>query len=182
MNLIDLPQDADDSLQSLLGFHRRIERQLAELARLAARLDVEDIDVPAMAMAESLLAFFGDALGLHHDDEDDVVAIVLARARKSAEHDEVCDFTQRLQSEHRQMEVTWRGLRRCLDSVAAGVRRRLPGDLVHYFRAMHAGHIAEEEIGLHRLAARFLQSSDRAAIARGMAARRRRGYPCRPVM
>jgi len=52
----------------------------------------------------------------------------------------------------------------------------VPPDLLQYFRALHGGHIAEEEASLHLLAARLLPPPDCVALARGMAARRVRKH------
>jgi len=51
-----------------------------------------------------------------------------------------------------------------------------PVDLVHYFRVLHSTHISIEEAGLHVVAARHLVASDRAALGRGMVARRTRRH------
>src|SRR5262249_52394869 len=172
MNLRDLPLHVDDPVDALLAFHRRIERQLAALGALPAWLESHGLDAESSAHAGSCVAFFEDALQLHHADEAELLALLEPRMRATGQRDEFEDLRQRLESEHRQMDVTWRGLRRPLEGIAAGIARRLPPDLLHYYRALHAGHIAEEEASLHLLAARALSSSDRSALARGMAARR----------
>lgn len=174
MNLRDLPFHVGDPVDALLGFHRRIERQLAALGALPARIEACGLDAEASAHAASALAFFRDALATHHADEAELLTLLAARVRSQGRNAEFDDLRQRLESEHRQMAATWRGLERPLTGIAEGVARRLPPDLVHFFRAMHAGHIAEEEGSLHVLAARALHASDRNALARGMAARRAR--------
>ena len=174
MNLRDLPFYVADPVDALLAFHRRIERQLAALGALPARLEAHGLDAEASAQAASALVFFRDALALHHADEAELLALLGPRMHARAERDEFGDLRNRLESEHRQMGVTWRGLRRPLEGIAEGVSRHLPPDLLHYFRALNAGHIAEEEASLHLLAARALPEADRAALARGMAARRTR--------
>ena len=174
MNLRDLPFDIGDPVDALLAFHRRIERQLAVLGALPARLEMCGLDAEASAHAASCVAFFRDTLALHHADESELLALLEPRMRSGGHRDEFEDLRQRLESEHRQMDATWRGLNRPLEGISEGMARRLPPDLLHYFRAMHAGHIADEEAGLHLFAARALPRSDRAALARGMAARRTR--------
>jgi hypothetical protein len=68
------------------------------------------------------------------------------------------------------------GSERELEGIAEGMRRNLPADLVQYFRACQSTHISIEEAGLHVTAARCLRASDRAALERGMQARRTRKY------
>jgi hemerythrin-like domain-containing protein len=174
MNLRDLPFHVGDPVDALLAFHRRIERQLAALGAIPARLEERGLDAETSAQAASSIAFFRGALSLHHADEAELLTLLEPRMRSRGEREEFDDVRQRLESEHRQMDATWRSLNRPLAGIAEGVARRIPADLLHYFRAMHSGHIAEEEASLHLFAARALPASDRAALGRGMAARRTR--------
>jgi hypothetical protein len=153
----------DDPIDAMLGFHRRIERQLATLGALPGMLETNGPDASSMTTAASVLDFFSRAMPVHHDDEDELVRVIgLEVDRLDAEHDE--------------MDRAWRALRRPLQAIAEGVRRTLPDDLVRYFRAEHASHIAFEEGALHLVATRALNPTDRSALARGMAARRTRQY------
>jgi len=72
------------------------------------------------------------------------------------------------------MDRAWKSLRRPLEGIAEGMSRTLPTDLMQYFRFLHAGHIALEESSFHLEAARALTAADRAALGRGMVARRMR--------
>ena len=164
MTLNSLPPGFDDPVDSMVGFHRRIERQLATLAALPRMLEAHGPDAASMTAAASLLDFFSRAMPVHHDDEDE-----LARAIGFAAH-------ARMDAEHREMDGAWRMLRRPLQAIAEGVRRTLPEDLVIYFRAEHASHLAFEESALHLAAACALDAAGRSALARGMAARRTRRY------
>jgi hypothetical protein len=74
------------------------------------------------------------------------------------------------------MERTWRTLGRPLEGVAEGLKRVLPVDLLQYYRSLQAMHISIEEGGIHRVAARCLLPADRAALGRGMVARRTRKH------
>jgi len=176
MNLHDLSFGFHDPVDALLGFHRRIERALAGVGSLPARLEAHGIDAETSAAAAAAVTFFSDAIALHHADEGELLALLDARLRLPPDRDEFDDLRQRLESEHRQMNATWRSLRRPLEGIAEGVHRRLPQDLLQYFRALHGAHIAEEEASLHVLAARLLVPPDRAALTRGMAARRSRNH------
>jgi hemerythrin-like domain-containing protein len=176
MNLLDLPPGLDDPVVALLGFHRRIERQLATLGQLPGYLEVRGIDAHATADAASILEFFSGPLAIHHADEEELLPMLEMRIANAAERDAVRELRHRLESEHRDMDRTWRSLRRPLEGIAEGMHRNLGVDLVQYFRACHSTHISLEEAGLHAAAAKRLLAPDRAALERGMQARRTRKY------
>jgi hypothetical protein len=166
----------DDPVAALLGFHRRIERSLASLGQLPGILELRGIDARCTADAAALLDFFSGALAIHHADEEELLAMLEMRASNRAQLESARELRHRLESEHREMDRTWRGLRRPLEGIAEGMHRNLPLDLVQYFRACHATHISVEEAGLHLTAVRSLAAGDRAALERGMQARRTRKY------
>jgi hemerythrin-like domain-containing protein len=175
MNLLDLAPGLDDPVDALLGFHRRIERQLAALGRLPSDLEMHGVDARSSATAASILDFFSHSLVVHHADEEALLPMLEMRATQ-AERARIQDLRHRLEGEHRDMERTWRGLRRPLEGLAEGMHRRLPADLVAYFRAIHSMHISAEESNLHLSAALNLLPADRAALGRGMVARRTRRF------
>jgi len=174
MKLDDLPPGFDEPVDALLGFHRRIERQLAALGRLPARIEAGGLDAEASALAGSALEFFTGSIALHHADEEDLLPLLDLRAVSTERRDALRDLRGRVESEHREMDRAWRSLRRPLEAIAEGMVRSLPTDLMGYFRSLHSGHIALEESVLHLEAARSLQAGDRAALGRGMVARRMR--------
>ena len=176
MNLHDLPPGFDDPVEALLGFHRRIERQLAAFGLLPTQLEIRGADAGTSASAATLVAFFGDAVEIHHADEEELLPMLEVRTLQAPERDGARELRHRLEAEHREMARTWKALRRPLEGVAEGMHRKLPVDLVHYFRVLHATHISVEEAGLHALASRRLLASDRAALGRGMVARRTRRH------
>jgi hypothetical protein len=176
MNLHDLPPGFDDPVEALLGFHRRVERQLAAIGLLPTHLEVRGMDAEASAAAATLVAFFSDALEIHHADEDELLPMIEMRTVEPAAREAMRELRHRLEVEHREMGRTWKALRRPLEGIAEGVHRKLPIDLVHYFRVLHATHISIEEAGLHAVAAQRLLPSDRAALGRGMVARRTRRH------
>ena len=176
MNLHDLPPGFDDPVEALLGFHRRIERQLAAIGQLPTHIEVRGTDAESSATAATLLAFFSEAIDLHHADEDELLPMLEMRMSEAVERDGMRDLRYRLEAEHREIGRTWKGIARPLEAIAEGVHRRLPVDLVHYFRALHATHISMEEAHLHLAASRRLLPCDRAALGRGMVARRTRRH------
>ena len=169
MNLNEFPAGYDDPVEALLGFHRRIERQLTALAGLPCLLEERGMDAASMTTAASILDFFSHAMPTHQDDEADLLRILEARGGGS-------QLGGLMEAEHGELDRAWRTLRRPLEAIAEGVKRTLPADPVRYFRAGHAAHIAFEEGALHVAAARSLTLHDRSALARGMAARRTRSY------
>jgi hemerythrin-like domain-containing protein len=173
MNVLDIPAAIDDPVETLFGFHRRIERQLAVLCRLPVHLEIEGVDGASAASAASLLQFFTHALPLHHADEErDLLPMIERRATGPGERRDLADLRHRLECDHREMDATWRRLRRPLEALAEGVHRELPADLARYFRAVHSIHISAEESAVHLMAARWLEPSDRETLARRMLARR----------
>jgi pyridoxamine 5'-phosphate oxidase len=173
MNLHDLPTAIEDPLESLLGFHRRVERQLAALCRLPVHLEVHGVDPGASASAASIASFFANAVPLHHADEElNLLPLLEQRLADAAETDAFRYLRQRLEGDHRDMDEAWRRLRRPLEAIGEGIHRKLPESLVHYFRALHSVHITSEEAGIHMLAVRRLHPEDHATLARRMLARR----------
>jgi hemerythrin-like domain-containing protein len=173
MRLHDLPPGFDDPVDALLGFHRRIERQLAALSRIPAHLDSRGVDAECSAMAAGALDFFTSALSLHHCDEEDLLPLLEMRLANE-ERDDIRALRARLEGEHREMDRTWRALGRPLEALSEGLNRVLPVDLLQYYRSLQSMHIAIEEAAIHRAAVRCLLPADRAALGRGMVARRTR--------
>jgi len=175
MRIHDLPPGFDDPVEALLGFHRRIERQLAALCGLPGSIESRGMDAEVSAAAGTAIDFFSNLVATHQADEEDLMPLLEVRLA-SEERDAVRGLAARLQSEHREMDRVWRALRRPLESIAAGINRGLPGDLLQYYRSLQAMHIGLEEDGIHQRAVRCLLSSDRAALGRGMVARRTRKH------
>lgn len=173
MNLHDAPAAAQDPIESMLGFHRRIERSLAALGRVGAQIEAHGVDARTSADAATLVHFFGALLPLHHaDEEHDLVPLLQRRIAFAAERQHFQELRQRLEADHRELRETWRRLRAPLNAIGEGVSRRLPTELVQYFRAMQSLHISAEEGALHRSALRWLLPADRLVLARRMAERR----------
>jgi hypothetical protein len=176
MRVHDLPPGFDDPVDALLGFHRRIERQLAALLRLPGSIESRGMDAEVSAAAGTAIDFFSNSLALHHADEDDLMPLLESRLEAGEERDAVRSLRTRLHTEHREMDRVWRALRRPLEGIAEGINRGLPGDLLQYYRALQSVHISIEEGGIHLRAVRCLTSGDRAALGRGMVARRTRKH------
>ena len=172
MNLYDLPPGYDDPVDRLLGFHRRMERHLAMLGRLAVQLPGSAPDPESARAAQAILECFEAGLRLHHADEEHDLLPLIER-RLGAEERQAFGFLRgRLAADHREMERVWREVRKPLRGVAEGLPRQLPAHEVGYFRAVASTHISYEESALHLLAVRHLDDADRAALARRMRERR----------
>jgi len=172
MKLDHLPPGFDEPVDALLGFHRRIERQLAALGRLPGHMDARGMDAESSALAGSALEFFTESMALHHADEEDLLPLIDHRLAAGGARERLRELRARVDTEHREMDRAWKSLRRPLEGIAEGVARQLPCDLMQYFRFLHASHIALEESSFHLEAARALLPADRAALGRGMVARR----------
>jgi hemerythrin-like domain-containing protein len=163
----------EDPLESLLRFHRRIERGLASLGELHARLDGSAAGPESSGVAAELIDLFTTRMAIHHaDEEHDLIPMLLRRIARAEERDNFREIRLRLESDHRELRDAWRHLRAPLEATAGGAPRRLPGDVVAYFRALHGLHICTEEGALHRVARQRLLDSDRAQLAGRMATRR----------
>lgn len=175
MNLTDLPAGLDDPVDLLLTFHRRVERQLAELGRLPAHLEGHGLDADCTRIAAGILACFGTAALQHHADEErELMPLLERRIPEGGARHAFQAMRRQLEGDHREIERAWRGIRRPLEAIGEGVPRRLPVDEIRYFRALVTTHISAEEAALHLLALRHLERQDRVRLALRMRARRER--------
>ena len=153
MDLSDLAGGGCDPLEPYLAFHRRAERSLAALVDLAGRLEAGEMDERTSAVAAGLLGFFGESLPRHHEDEERTLIPYLERripaGVRRARFRELCE---ELEADHRAMHETWKRIRGVLAAVSEGAARRLPLELVQYYRAVQSIHICAEEAALHRAA------------------------------
>ena len=172
MNLHDLPPGSDDPVDWLLGFHRRMERQLAALGRLHAELESQGMDAATPRAAQACLECLGPAAALHHADEE-LDLLPLLESRLGAAGREAFGFVRaRLAADHRELERAWKPLKKPLQALSEGLARRLPSHEVGYFRALCASHISYEEGAVHLLIVRHLRAEDLALLSRRMRERR----------
>jgi pyridoxamine 5'-phosphate oxidase len=171
--LLAVPVGFDEPIEMLLACHRRIERQLETLQRLAARLAQHGVDAEASAAAQAILQYFRKAAFDHHDDEErDLLPLLDARIQGSEDRARFHALREALVSDHRILESAWGRLRKPLEGIAEGLTRTLPLAEVREFQAGYARHIAQEESALVALADRWLDAKDRETLGRSMAARR----------
>lgn len=175
MMLADPAPRLDDPVDSLLRFHRRLERNLAAFGRLPLLIEVSGIGAEASATAVSLLHCFGPACDLHHAEEERDLMPRLETRIPLAKRDAWLAFRRGVERDHRELERLWRSLCRPLKAISEGLDRRLAAEEIHRFRAVWATHICEEEASLHFLALRHLLPRDRTVLAHRIRARRERG-------
>ena len=176
MNLFDTPAGFDDPIAMWMGCHRRIERQLATLERLCARLATKETDAEASAAAQAVLRYFERSGPDHHEDEDrDLFPLLARRITDAGERERFVDLRVRLEHEHREMESAWARLRRPLESISDGTAKALPAADVEAFRAIYARHIPAEDSAIPALVEKYLSREDLERLGRSMA--RRRGVP-----
>ena len=158
----------DDPLGMLSACHRRIERQLATLARLQRHLPEHGSDADARAAARGILRYFDTAAVNHHADEE---LSVFPRLVKEAPAD-AAPLVADLAADHQRIAGQWRHLRPLLAAIAAGTRANLAPRDVHELRRAYDAHIAREEFELIPLAEATLSRATLAAIGLEMARRR----------
>jgi hemerythrin-like domain-containing protein len=178
MNLFDTPAGFDDPIGMWMGCHRRIEKQLATLAKLAAHLADVGIDAEASSAAQSVLRYFEKSGPHHHEDEDrDLFPLLEKRISDAADLARFRELRTRLEADHRQMESGWARLRKPLHGIAEGIPKALEKADVEAFRAVYASHIPAEDGAIPDLAKRYLSPADLESLGRAMAARRGVAYP-----
>lgn len=158
----------DDPLGMLVACHRRIEREIATLARLQRHLPEFGCDDDARAAARAILKYFdGPAPNHHADEEESVFPRLRDLARDHA--GKLCDD---LEQDHDALASAWRRLRPLLVGISAAVRANLSPKDVGGLRDLYASHIAREERLLIPLATRWLDAETLRQIGEEMAARR----------
>ena len=171
--LFNTPPGFDDPLEMVLGCHRRIERQLQTLKRLASHLESHGVDPEASTAAQSVLRYFVKSAASHHDDEElDIFPLLEQRIDDAGESHRFASFRERLEADHRWLQSSWDRLRKPLEAIADGLRKPLPQADVQAFVEAYAHHIITEEKALGEFFNRWLDDSDREALGRAMAARR----------
>lgn len=153
----------DAPMEMLDACHRRIERMLTLLGRLAAHLDASGCDDQARQAAVDVMRYFDQAGPLHHEDEE---RHLLPRLRQAGE----TALADRMADDHARMKSAWAALRPALASVADGRLARL--DEWRAFAALHWGHLMLEDRQAYPLVSRLIDTPSAQAMGIDMAARR----------
>ena len=142
-------------LDSLLGFHRRVERHLALLASLPGLLEAQGPGPRTSAAAETLLQCFDNECARRHAEEErDLWPALERRIGDDLQRSHFRSLRRTLAEQHRDLERAWRDVRRPLHAVSEGMARRIEPDGIWRMRSLFANHIHAEEAALHRVAAR----------------------------
>jgi len=137
--------------------HGEVVQALRELERLLDRMDADDLDADARAMARVLCGFFDGTARIHHEDEERVVFPPLLAGTDV----ELIQHVRRLQQDHSWLEEDWRELRPQLVAIAEGIDLHDAASLRQMacvFGALYVEHIALEESLIYP-AARLCQAA-----------------------
>jgi hemerythrin-like domain-containing protein len=173
MELWNTPAGFDEPLAALSACHRRIEKQLATLARLQKHLTRNVCDEESITAAAGILRYFLDAAPNHHaDEESDLFPRLLRAAQATTDHALAYELVSRLLVEHRDMELIWARVREELEKLKPGEIGVLDLELCKNFARDYASHIDREDNQLLPLANRVLTSKELEALGNAMAKRR----------
>jgi hemerythrin-like domain-containing protein len=162
-----------DGFEVLDATHRQTLAALERLQALVSQLDDGgEADAQARAAAAEIVHFFSGTSRLHHEDEE---KHVFPRLKASGDPQTV-QAVLRLQQDHGWLEEDWRELSPLLAGLADGeswvdlesLRRG-----VEVFMALSHDHMALEESLIYPQARAQVPITERRAMGREMAARRR---------
>lgn len=162
----------DDGFDVLDACHRRIVFAIGKLSALVTHLATFGTDAESRTLASELLDFFSSTVRQHHEDEERHVFPRLV----TEGDDETVQAVLRLQQDHGWLEEDWMALSPHLAAIAAGQSwcdLEVLRDGVAVFSALLHDHIALEESLIYPRARERLQTPQRRAMGREMAARRR---------
>jgi hemerythrin-like domain-containing protein len=164
------PASPEQPLEHLVACHRRIENQLAVLARAGEHL--QDRPQDALAAIDSSLRFFSISGRLHTEDEEQSL---FPRMRSRVSADDATYLVQ-LEEQHKAVDVLWTELL----AIVSQLRQQITVDRIAWYRRLVADvsqryreHIESEDAVLTAMARRTLDSAELEQIGEEMQARRR---------
>jgi hypothetical protein len=147
-------EDTTPLFDSLMGFHRRVERHLALLVSLPTLLATDGPSPRTCAAADALLHCFDrECARRHAEEERELWPLLERRIADDLQRARFRSLRRTLAEQHRGIEHVWRGVRRPLHAVAEGLSRQIAAEDVVHMRALFASHIHGEEAALYRVAA-----------------------------
>jgi hemerythrin-like domain-containing protein len=161
----------DEPLEMLEACHERIQAQLSTLERLGPHLETKGCDAEARSGAQAVLRYFDTSGAWHHQDEDHDLFPVLRVKAAALGRPDVMAAIEELQLEHETMDAQWKRLRERLMAIAGG-EPRLDVEDVARFAWLYRRHMDREATAVLPFARQALDSSERAALGKRMAARR----------
>jgi hemerythrin-like domain-containing protein len=153
-------------LAHLEAQHRRIERELAALERLAEHVARRGADPLARSEALALASYFDGAAAKHHADEEECLLPLLRSRAAAAGRIEVAAAIDELEREHGAMEALWRRVRAALLDIAAGKEGTLPAETLERFAWLYRRHIEREDLLILPFAREGLTGEDLAGLPR----------------
>ncbi|MDQ6881042.1 MAG: hemerythrin domain-containing protein [Pseudomonadota bacterium] len=163
---------AEELLQAMADFNRRLLDHCADLRRLVPAPDERGFHAHARADMHQLSRFFAEELPRHHDDQD--LDLLPALIESMAGSDAVClrEITDLLTREHRELRRQWLIIRPAIDGVCNGRTQALPVPEIEAFVERCEACVAREGSELLPMAARLLSDAQLAAIGESMHRRR----------
>ena len=163
----------DEPLEMLAACHERIEEQLDTLEKLVEHLPARGADAAAREAAGRVMRYFDTAGVAHHRDEDEDVFPLLRHLAAERGRPEVSALINGLEQDHTTMEAQWSRLRQRLQSILEGIDTRLDAEEVGRFAWLYRRHMEKESALVLPFAREAVSETERAALGRRMAARRR---------
>jgi hemerythrin-like domain-containing protein len=161
----------DGPLELLEACHERIQAQLSTLERLGPHLETQGCDAEARSIAQAVLRYFDTSGTWHHQDEDhDLFPVLRVKAAATGRQDVTAAIEELLQ-EHETMQAQWERLRERLKAITAGEPRLAVEDVAR-FAWLYRRHMDREATLVLPFARQALDSDERAALGKRMAARR----------
>lgn len=162
----------DQPIAVLKHCHDRIRKQLKTLERLLPHLGACGADVEAKQASTSIMRYFNNAAGKHHEDEEHDLLPMLKATATGEDAALLERLTPEILREHREMEAAWQSLERQLEAIAAGASDDLSAEEVKRFSDMYAAHMVTEETHIAPMAKRIFSSEQMARLGEAMRARR----------
>ncbi len=165
-----------DGFEALDACHRETMRMLKQLDALVRRVDEVGDDARTRAMAAEINRHFSITTREHHEDEERHVFPALADGGDAATRHAV----ECLRQDHFWMDADWRELSPLVGAIAHGVAG---GDIetlrqgAEVFAQLCHDHITLEESLIYPKVAAAMSETQRDAMNREMASRRRRERP-----
>jgi hemerythrin-like domain-containing protein len=161
-----------DGFEVLDACHRETLAKLGELAALVASLDGATPGPVARSTAADIVAFFSTTARQHHEDEEAHIFPGLLAGGS----EEVVQAVRRLRQDHGWLQEDWHELEPQLDALASGqswVDIDILREGTEIFVALSRDHVALEESFIYPEARTRMGETERRAMGREMAARRR---------
>jgi len=176
MDLFQRAPTFDDPIGMLRACHRRIERALEAMARVAAREEAGTLDAQAREVLGATLHYFATGVPRHAQDEEESL---FPRLREQLESSGAAlSGLDALEEEHVAADAAHRELDRLGQELLDTGQFLDPWDrtrfraLIRHLQALYSEHIRCEDDEILPLAASLLDSREQLAVGAEMAARR----------